>query len=190
MMQDVLSRGTAARARAMGFTATAAGKTGTSRDGWFAGYTPNLVCAVWVGFDDNSELGLEGAKSALPIWTAFMKAALAARPELGGDFAPKPDDIITADVDPATGLLATEQCPEHRTEYFIQGSEPTELCDHSPENPDEVPPADFPWPEGQVEPTDRSNRNARAAEQQAAEQAQRDAHRQMQIKRAANSNSH
>jgi penicillin-binding protein 1B len=53
IMQDVLNRGTASRARSMGFTATAAGKTGTSRDGWFAGYTPNLVCVVWVGFDDN-----------------------------------------------------------------------------------------------------------------------------------------
>src|SRR5215831_16294026 len=72
IMQDVLNRGTASRARAMGFTGTAAGKTGTSRDGWFAGYTPNMVCVVWVGFDDNSELGLEGAKSALPIWTSFM----------------------------------------------------------------------------------------------------------------------
>ena len=73
----------------MGFTGTAAGKTGTSRDGWFAGYTPNMVCVVWVGFDDNSELGLEGSKSALPIWAAFMKQALALRPELGGDSFPK-----------------------------------------------------------------------------------------------------
>src|SRR5262249_41033324 len=139
ILQDVLNRGTAARARSMGFSATAAGKTGTSRDGWFAGYTPNLVCVVWVGFDDNSELGLEGAKSALPIWTQFMKAALAERPDLAGDFPAKPDGIVSAEIDPTTGLLATEQCPEHKTEYFIEGSEPKEYCDHSPEHP-EIPP--------------------------------------------------
>src|SRR5256885_6927579 len=120
-----LISGTAARARSMGFKALAAGKTGTSRDGWFAGYTPNLVCAVWVGFDDNSELGLEGAKSALPIWTAFMKQALALRPELGGDSFPKPDDVVSEEIDPATGMLATDQCPTKRTEYFIEGTQPT-----------------------------------------------------------------
>lgn len=129
IMQDVLNRGTASRARAMGFTATAAGKTGTSRDGWFAGYTPNLVCVVWVGFDDNSELGLEGAKSALPIWTAFMKQALAIRPELGGGEFAKPDGIVSEEIDPASGLLADEAvCPVHRTEYFIEGTQPTEKC--------------------------------------------------------------
>jgi len=95
-MQDVLNRGTAAGARRMGFTEkVAAGKTGTSRDGWFACYTPKMVCVVWVGFDDNSELGLEGAKSALPNWAAFMKQALAIRPDLGGDSFLQPDGIVT-----------------------------------------------------------------------------------------------
>jgi penicillin-binding protein 1B len=148
IMQDVLNRGTAARARAMGFTGMAAGKTGTSRDGWFAGYTPNLVCVVWVGFDDNSELGLEGAKSALPIWASFMKQALALRPELGGDSFPKPDDISTADIDPTTGLLATDACPARRSEYFIQGTEPKEACDgHSGLQPDVPLLPGFEWPE-------------------------------------------
>jgi penicillin-binding protein 1B len=149
LMQDVLNRGTAARARSMGFTATAAGKTGTSRDGWFAGYTPNLVCVVWVGFDDNSELGLEGAKSALPIWTAFMKQALAFRPELGGDSFAKPDGIISEEIDPETGMLATEQCPVKRTEYFIEGTQPTEPCNgHSADKPVEPVLPGFEWPEG------------------------------------------
>jgi penicillin-binding protein 1B len=140
IMQDVLSRGTASRARSMGFNAVAAGKTGTSRDGWFAGYTPNLVCAVWVGFDDNSELGLEGAKSALPIWTAFMKQALASRPELGGSEFAKPDGISSAEIDPSSGLLADEAvCPVHRTEYFIEGTQPTETCSSQPAG--EVPDA-------------------------------------------------
>ena len=76
-MKDVVNRGTAAKVRARGLKAVLAGKTGTSRDGWFAGYTPNLVCAVWVGFDDGSQLGLTGANSALPIWADFMQVALA-----------------------------------------------------------------------------------------------------------------
>ncbi len=60
-----------------GFNVPAAGKTGTSHDGWFAGYTSELLCVVWVGFDDNRELDLEGAHSAAPIWAEFMKRALA-----------------------------------------------------------------------------------------------------------------
>jgi penicillin-binding protein 1B len=151
IMQDVLNRGTASRARAMGFTGTAAGKTGTSRDGWFAGYTPNMVCVVWVGFDDNSELGLEGAKSALPIWAAFMKAALALRPELGGDsFAPQPDSIVDEEIDPTTGLLATDQCSARRTEHFLEGTQPQQLCEaHTGEHPEQSPAPGFAWPEGQ-----------------------------------------
>ena len=76
LMEEVMRSGTAAGVRARGFAAPAAGKTGTSRDGWFAGYTSELLCIVWVGFDDNRELNLEGAHSALPIWTEFMKRAL------------------------------------------------------------------------------------------------------------------
>ena len=150
MMQDVLNRGTAARARAMGFSATAAGKTGTSRDGWFAGYTPNLVCVVWVGFDDNSELGLEGAKSALPIWTSFMKQALALRPDLAGDTFPQPDGIVSAEIDPTSGMLATDSCPTKRTEYFIEGTQPSEPCTaHSGDLPTGTAVPAFVFPEGQ-----------------------------------------
>jgi penicillin-binding protein 1B len=129
MMKDVLNRGTAAGARSRGFTALAAGKTGTSRDGWFAGYTPNLVCIVWVGFDDNAQLGLEGAKTALPIWTDFMKAALRIRPELAGEEFPRPPTgLADVDVDPESGELSTPSCPTHRKEYFIEGTQPTEPC--------------------------------------------------------------
>ena len=162
IMQDVLNRGTAARARSMGFTEkSAAGKTGTSRDGWFAGYTPNIVCVVWVGFDDNSELGLEGAKSALPIWTSFMKAVLALRPELGGEsFPAPPDGIVTADIDPATGLLATDLCPARRTEYFIEGTQPTQTCEaHSGEHPEFPPIPGFAWPEDQIAPDDKTKKS-------------------------------
>lgn len=128
MMRDVLDRGTAARTRELGFTALAAGKTGTSHDGWFAGFTPNLVCVVWVGFDDNTQLGLTGAQSALPIWTEFMKRALQLRPDLAGTEFTKPDGITSAEIDPETGLLASETCSTRRTEYFIGETAPTQSC--------------------------------------------------------------
>jgi penicillin-binding protein 1B len=75
MLEEVMRSGTAAGVRTRGFALPAAGKTGTSHDGWFAGFTSQLLCIVWVGFDDYRELDLEGAKSALPIWTEFMKKA-------------------------------------------------------------------------------------------------------------------
>jgi penicillin-binding protein 1B len=167
IMQDVITRGTASRARAMGLAEKAvAGKTGTSRDGWFAGYTPNVVCVVWVGFDDNSELGLEGAKSALPIWTSFMKAALALRPELGGEsFPAPPDGIASAEIDPTTGLLATDQCPTRRTEYFIEGTQPQQLCEgHSGEHPEITPIPGFQWPEDQMDIENKAKKLLRDAE--------------------------
>jgi penicillin-binding protein 1B len=133
ILEDVLDHGTAASARARGFRAVAAGKTGTSRDGWFAGFTPNLVCVVWVGFDDNSQLGLEGARSALPIWTDFMKAAVAMRPELAGDEFPRPAGVIDVEIDPESGELATPACSRHERELFIEGTQPQATCPlHAP----------------------------------------------------------
>src|SRR5207237_9749377 len=102
-----------------------AGKTGTSRDGWFAGYTPHLVCAVWVGFDDNAQLGLTGADSALPIWSDFMQAALTLHPEWQGDWQ-MPAGIQQAEIDTRTGLLAPPDDEFKRTELFVNGTAPTE----------------------------------------------------------------
>jgi penicillin-binding protein 1B len=123
MMKDVLDRGTGARVRQMGFRAIAAGKTGSSRDGWFAGYTPNLVCAVYVGFDDNSDLHLTGGEAAAPIWADFMSRALALRPEFGGDFE-DPGGVMTIDIDPTTGMVAQSGSENFRHELFIEGTEP------------------------------------------------------------------
>src|SRR5207253_11317267 len=124
-MKDVVNRGTAAKVRARGLKANVAGKTGTSRDGWFAGYTPNLVCVVWVGFDDGSQLGLTGADSALPIWADFMTAALNAHPDWGGDWQ-MPEGIQQAEIDTRTGKLAATATPaeNRRTELFINGTAP------------------------------------------------------------------
>ncbi|MGI8732163.1 MAG: transglycosylase domain-containing protein [Pyrinomonadaceae bacterium] len=120
-MKDVINRGTAAKVRARGLKANVAGKTGTSRDGWFAGYTPNLVCVVWVGFDDGSQLGLTGANSALPIWTDFMQVALTEHPEWQGDWS-MPEGIEQVAINPRTGEVAAEDDPERRIELFINGT--------------------------------------------------------------------
>lgn len=129
MMQDVVNRGTGAAVRQMGFRAPAAGKTGTSRDGWFAGFTTELICVVWVGFDDNRELGLEGSKSALPIWTEFMKRAHQVREYDHPRNFEVPKGLVRVAVDPDTGLLAGPECPTSQ-EYFIKGTEPAIQCSH------------------------------------------------------------
>ena len=127
LLQSVINKGTGAGARSRGFRLPAAGKTGTSHDGWFAGYTPDLLCIVWVGFDDNRELNLAGSRSALPIWTEFMKRATPLVP-LSGDSFPIPEGIVEVEIDPSTGLLATRHCLQREMEYFIKGTEPTIYC--------------------------------------------------------------
>src|SRR5207245_9339782 len=107
MMRSVLNEGTAASARTAGFALDAAGKTGTTndlRDAWFVGFTPELLTVVWVGVHDNQPVGLSGAQAALPIWTQFMKAALAGRADVPFE---APEGISFAEIDPATGKLAT-----------------------------------------------------------------------------------
>ena len=129
MLRSVLNEGTGAAARAMGFSADAAGKTGTTndlRDAWFAGYTPDLLCVVWVGYDDNTPIRLSGAKAALPIWVEFMKAAVAGTQQRSFDVPP--ENVIFVDIDKDTGLLANPGCPKLISEAFIAGTEPLERC--------------------------------------------------------------
>src|SRR5215204_2939290 len=111
MLQGVIERGTARKARGAVRGTAIAGKTGTSRDGWFVGYSPNLVCVVWIGFDDNKQLGLTGAEAALPAWVDFMNDAIALRPDLGGANFECPDGIKFLEIDSATGLRSTVTCP-------------------------------------------------------------------------------
>ncbi|HEY0545718.1 MAG TPA: PBP1A family penicillin-binding protein [Pyrinomonadaceae bacterium] len=137
MLKDVVNRGTAAKLGARGFKNISgkigiAGKTGTSRDGWFAGYTPNIVCVVWVGFDDGSQLGLKGADSALPIWADFMSAALEAHPEWNGDWQ-MPDGVRQEEIDTTTGKLATAESTAKRTELFIAGTAPSSDTETPPD---------------------------------------------------------
>ena len=130
MMESVINNGlgyTAVRLR--GFAPPAAGKTGSSHDGWFAGYTSNLLCIVWVGFDDYSDLHLSGAQTAAPIWTEFMKKA-GALPQYT-DMKPfaQPTGVVDVQLDKATNRLATPTCPDDYVAAFVAGTEPRETCD-------------------------------------------------------------
>lgn len=111
MLAGVIERGTARKARGALPGTAIAGKTGTSRDGWFVGYSPNLVCVVWIGYDDNEQLGLTGSDAALPAWVDFMKGAVAVRPDLGGAHFECPEGIKFVEIDIATGLISTLNCP-------------------------------------------------------------------------------
>ena len=129
LLKDVLNRGTGASVRARGFTLPAAGKTGTSRDGWFAGFTSNLLCVIWIGFDDNRDIGLTGGVVAAPIWADFMtRAAALAQYRDVKDFA-MPDGVQSVLIDPDTLQLATANCPTTREEVYVVGSAPTVYCE-------------------------------------------------------------
>jgi penicillin-binding protein 1B len=128
MMRSVLNEGTGAGARAAGFAADAAGKSGTTndlRDAWFVGFTPELLTVVWVGIDDNRPLGLSGTQAALPIWTSFMKRALNGR---RSPVFPVPDGVVFMEIDRDTGKLASPACPRIFREAFLAGEEPTTPC--------------------------------------------------------------
>jgi penicillin-binding protein 1B len=128
LLQEVLRSGTGAGIHAFGFNVPAAGKTGTSRDGWFAGFTSELLCVVWVGFDDNRELDLEGAHSALPIWAQFMKRAGAMRQYKDAKPFAQPAGIVSARICMESGELAGDSCPRTFVEQFIDGTQPVQQC--------------------------------------------------------------
>ncbi|HMD49948.1 MAG TPA: penicillin-binding transpeptidase domain-containing protein, partial [Bryobacteraceae bacterium] len=128
LLEEVVRSGTGASVWSRGINFPVAGKTGTSHDGWFAGFTNKLLCVVWVGFDDNRELNLEGAKSALPVWAEFMRRAHEHREYRNvSEFEP-PAGVVSVPIDPLSGQIATAACPKVRTEYFIEGSQPVEQC--------------------------------------------------------------
>ncbi len=128
MMRSVLNEGTGAAARAAGFALDAAGKSGTTndlRDAWFVGFTPELLTVVWVGLDDNTPVGLSGSQAALPIWTAFMKRALAGHRSQAFTV---PSGVTFAEIDKDTGGRAGPFCEKPFNEAFLEGSEPQTLC--------------------------------------------------------------
>ncbi len=128
ILMGVLDRGTGAGARRQGLEDPLAGKTGTTndrRDSWFAGYSPARTTLVWVGYDDNSKTRLSGARAALPIWVRFTHGV---RPPGGFAGFTSPPGVVGAWVDPSTGGLATERCPEAVAEFFLRDFPPVELC--------------------------------------------------------------
>lgn len=133
LLEGVMEQGTGAGARRRGFVHPAAGKTGTTNDygdAWFAGYTPDLLTVVWVGFDRRTSLELPGAQAALPIWTEFMKRAAIGTVAA---FAAPPGVTLVA-VDQETGLRATPSCPKVIQEAFPKGQEPILACPyHTPD---------------------------------------------------------
>jgi len=131
MMEGVINSGTAFPVRARGFNAPAAGKTGSSHDGWFAGYTSNLLCIVWVGYDDYSDIRLSGAQTALPIWAEFMKKAVTLPQYSDVQGFSQPSGVVDVQLDRATNRLATPSCPETYTTAFVAGTEPHDTCDQA-----------------------------------------------------------
>jgi penicillin-binding protein 1B len=131
MMESVMNEGTGASARSMGFTEEAAGKSGTTndtRDAWFAGFTPDIVTIVWVGYDDNAPVNLPGSRAALPIWTEFMKSAVAG---LGRrEFLPPEEGVVFVNIDQVTGKRYNPACGTPFLESFLVGTEPMDqtLC--------------------------------------------------------------
>ena len=130
LMQEVLRSGTGAGVRSRGFTLPAAGKTGSNHDSWFAGFTSNLLCVVWVGLDDYQDIKFEGAKAALPIWTEFMRLAHKHRAYRDATDFEVPEGLVSSDVDSETGQLANAKCPPKQvvTEYFLTGTQPVSFC--------------------------------------------------------------
>lgn len=131
LLENVINHGTGFKVRSMGFTAPAAGKTGTSNDAWFAGYTSNLLCIVWVGNDDYSDIKLQGADAAAPIWAEFMKRAVALPQYSDTKNFEAPAGITEVQLDKGTNLLADATCPDDYTAAFLDGTQPTDTCDHA-----------------------------------------------------------
>ncbi|HTM25662.1 MAG TPA: PBP1A family penicillin-binding protein [Vicinamibacterales bacterium] len=145
MLADVITAGTAYRARQAGFTLPAAGKTGTTNDfvdAWFVGFTPHLLTGVWVGFDRPKTIVRNGfaADLAVPIWTAFMKPATK---DDKPDWIVRPDDVVGVTVCRMSGKLPNAGCGNVQTmtadgdmetrsmvytDYFVRGTQPTTLC--------------------------------------------------------------
>lgn len=133
MLRDVVDYGTGTAARRAGYYGPAAGKTGTtndSKDAWFIGMTPDLVAGVWLGFDQPKTIyaGAGGGTVAAPVWGELMATVYRDRP-VPPDWAPPPSLVAVA-VDIENGHMASDACPIEsiRTEYFLPGTEPREVC--------------------------------------------------------------
>ena len=130
LMEGVMNFGYGYEARKRGFMDPAAGKTGTDNDAWFAGFTTNLICIVWLGNDDYTDVKLSGASAAAPVWANFMKRAVKL-PQYSDthSFTP-PEGIELLKIDKVTNLISDDACPEGYMAAFLAGTAPTDTCDH------------------------------------------------------------
>ena len=134
-MEGTIERGTGRIARALGIRFTASGKTGTTndnRDSWFVGFTPDIVCAVWVGYDSEANTKLTGARGALRIWSRFMRSVY---PEAEPTALTPPDGVEFEEIDPASGFLATSNCTQKFREAYLIGTAPKDTCPIHPVSP-------------------------------------------------------
>jgi penicillin-binding protein 1B len=132
---DPTGSGTGAGVRNMGFHSPAAGKTGTDHDAWFAGFTTNLLCIVWVGNDDYTDIKIEGAHAAAPIWAEFMKRAVQLPQYSDTNAFTVPEGVEIVSIESASNLRSDETCPAATIEVaFLAGTAPTETCDHPAEH--------------------------------------------------------
>ena len=131
MLENVINAGTGYEVRRRGFTPPAAGKTGTSHDAWFAGYTSNLLCIVWIGNDDYTDIKIEGAHAAAPIWAEFMKRAVQL-PQYSDTHAfNMPEGVQMVAIDKTTNFPADDTCPSNTyNAAFLDGTVPQETCSH------------------------------------------------------------
>jgi penicillin-binding protein 1B len=129
LLESVINEGTGVRVRWMGVSGPVAGKTGTTDDEydlWFAGFTPELVAVVWMGFDEpRSIAGVTSSEGPLPIWVHFLRQTVGSR--VPGEFL-RPRSVREVEIDPETGAYALASCPRRRSEYFLVGTEPLETC--------------------------------------------------------------
>lgn len=130
MLRGVVDYGTGKNVRKYGFKKPCAGKTGTTdecNDAWFIGYVPDLVAGFWAGCDNPQSLGsgFTGGSVCAPMWAEFMQKAQSYVP-----ISPfvMPETLITVEIDPSSGLLASSNCPEKKMEIYISGTEPTTYC--------------------------------------------------------------
>ena len=130
LMEGVMNFGYGYEVRRHGFMEPAAGKTGTSHDAWFAGYTSNLLCIVWIGNDDYTDVKLAGATAAAPIWAEFMNRAVKLPQYSDTKIFEPPDGIEVVKIDKISNLLSDDACPAGYMAAFMMGTAPTDTCDH------------------------------------------------------------
>ena len=137
LLEYAASYGTAAAVRGHGFSAPAAGKTGTSHDAWFAGYSSNLLCIIWVGNDDYTDISsglshsLQGADTAAPIWAEFMNRAIKLPQYSDMHSFSAPDGVEQVRIDKNTWLPADDSCPDDYNLAFLDGTVPANTCSHA-----------------------------------------------------------